>query len=373
MIGTRLGLAVVLLSGILFAQEQETTPQNSARSFPGPDFVLHDEDAGPHANTQDPSVVFGPIESDGHGGAQGSGATYGGSVSVNGGADMVLVTSLSLSGDGKILAVASLPGHIDIWDVENRKKLRTLDGGSEVALSFDGNLLADDSNGIELYDVTSGQLIKEISWAPTESGDKIEGFLFSPDGTLLDVRGNGVDDKIYEVSTGRLLATLTGTQKAQFSQDGSLLIGADYRHLVVWTTKNWKKVRGLPNGPDYVTAIAANPQENLVVIGGPHSARLLRLSTGKEIAEVDLGFINFAAFSRTGRLLLTDGENGFAVWDVSGAQYCSRARLGNGVTALSANDRWLASAPQGGGTAVAIWNVQTALDACGVPASARDH
>ncbi len=357
-------LAVCVLPTLLLAQDKTAALQGVIKSFPEPDFVLRDGDLKP----QKGGVVFGPVESDGKGGSRGSFAIYGGS-------SLIQVGSLSFSGDGKILAVGSTPGRVDLWDVENRKKLRTLKGGTTVALSADGRLLAKNGNGIELCDVATGKIEKRIPWAimTSEPGvqNTINNLVFNPAGTLLDVTANGKDDSVYDVSSGQLVATLTNTQRAQFSRDGALLIGGNAKHLIVWNTKDWTKVSDLPNGPDYVTAIAAFPEKDLVVVGGPKVIRLIRLSSGKEIAKLGIGYTNFAAFNQSGTLIFTYPGSSFAVWDVSGKEYCSRPHIGNGTVALSPDDRWLAAAPVNGGTTVAIWNIQRALDACGIPASAK--
>ena len=357
-------LAVLVLPALLLAQDKAAAPQDAVKSFPGPDFVLRDKDLKPPKG----GVVLGPMESDGKGGTKGSFSIYGGS-------SLIQVGSLSLSGDGKVLAVGSTPGRVDLWDVDNRKKLRTLEGGTTVALSSEGRLLAKDGNGIELCDVATGKLEKRIPWVLKTSKpgvqNTIDNLVFNPAGTLLDVTANGEDDSVYDVSSGQLLATLTNTQGAQFSRDGAFLIGGNAKHLIVWNTKDWSKASDLPNGPDYVTRIAVFPPKDLVVVGGPNAARLLRLSSGEELAMVGAGYTNFAAFNQSGTLIFTYTSRGFAVWDTSGKQYCSRPDIGNGTVALSADDRWLAAAPVNGGTTVMIWNVQNALDVCGVPASMR--
>ncbi len=357
---------MLFLPGLLVAQNQQTGSQGATKSFPGPDFVLRDKDLKPPKG----GVVLDPMESDAKGRTKGSFAIYGGS-------SLIQVVSLSLSGDGKVLAVGSTPGRVDLWDVDNRKKLRTLEGGTTVALSSDGRLLARNGNGIELFDVATGKLEKRIPRAlkSPKPGvqNTVQNLAFNPAGTLLDVTANGEDDAVYDVSSGQLLATLTNTQRAQFSRDGALLIGGNAKHLIVWNTKDWSKVSDLPSGPDYVTRIAAFPPRDLVVVGGPKAARLLRLSSGEELAKVGSGYINFAAFNQSGALIFTYASNSFAIWDTSGKQYCSRPDIGNGTVALSADDRWLAAAPVNGGTTVMIWNVQNALDVCGVPASTNGH
>jgi len=288
---------------------------------------------------------------------------------VYGGSGEIQVSSLSFSGDGKLLAIGSTPGRIDLWDVESKKKLRALDGGSTVGLSRDGRLLAKDGkdgDGMELYDVGSGRLQRRISRILKRAENTVEKFEFSVDGSLLDVTANGDDDMVYDVSSGKLLATLTNTKHAQFSNDGSLMIGGNYQHLIVWNTKDWTKVRDLPNGPDYVTRVAAFPEEDLVVVGGPKVAQLRRLDSGEEVARVGAGYTNFAAFNSSGTLIFTySASSGFTVWSTSGGRFCSRPELGNGTVALSADGRWLAAATKNDGATIMIWNMQSALVACG--------
>jgi hypothetical protein len=139
--------------------------------------------------------------------------------------------------------------------------------------------------------------------------------------------------------------------------------------LIVWRTKDWSKVSDLPNGPGYVTAIAPFPEKDLVVVGTSERARLVRLSSGEELAKVGTGYTHFAAFNHTGTILFTYPTSGFAVWDAKGKEYCEGSNVANGTMALSPDDRWLAAGVVDGGTAVAIWKVQNVLNVCGGPAS----
>ena len=197
------------------------------------------------------------------------------------------------------------------------------------------------------------------------SGGTILRLTFDSTGTRLLVSANGKGDTVFDVTTGQQLAVLKNTQEAQFSRDGSLVIGGNGKHLVVWSTKDWTQIHDLPNGPDYVTRFAVRPENDLVVIGGPKSARLVRLSSGEDIAKIGEGYTNFAAFDQTGSLVLTYTSSGFAVWETTGNRLCGASDVGNGRMALSANDRWLASAPVGKITDVTIWDAQALLRACG--------
>ncbi|HEY6389007.1 MAG TPA: hypothetical protein VIX91_25295 [Candidatus Acidoferrum sp.] len=356
-------VAFVALATPGLAQEK-APPQSAANSFPGPDFILRDKDL----KTQKGGVVLGPMESDGKGGTKGSFAVFGGP-------SLIQVGSLAFSADGKILAVGSTPGRVDLWDVDTRKKLRTVEGGSTIALSPDGRKLAKDGNGIEIRDAANGKLLRRIPWSLTTSTPGVQRTIkrleFNPSGNLLLVSSNGENDLVFSVSSGELVATLTATQQGQFSRDGAFVAGGNAKHLIEWNTKDWTKVSDVPNGPDYVTQIAAFPERDLAVVGGPKNARLVHMSSGEEVAKVGQGYTNFAAFSDDGTLILTYSSSRFGVWDTTGKQYCYKEDLGNGTVALSADSRWLAAAMVNGGTSVAIWNLRSALSACGVPPPAK--
>jgi WD40 repeat protein len=345
-------LPALFCSIMSFAQE---APPPSTKPFPPPDFTLHDASR----QEEKPHTVLGPMTTDKQGKVSGSFAVYGGS-------SLIQVSSLSFSTDGKLLAVGSTPSIVDIWDVEKRKKIHSFDYGATVALSPDGRSLATDGRDVRVWDVESGKLLKSMKW----TGGTIWRLNFDNTGTRLLVRANGKEDTVFDVTTGQLLAVLKNTQEAQFSRDGSFVIGGNGKHLIVWSTKDWSQIRDLPNGPDYVTRFAVRPENDLVVIGGPKSARLVRLSSGEDIAKVGDGYTNFAAFDQSGLLVLTYTSSGFAVWDTKGTRLCGASGVGNGTMALSANDRWLASAPVGKITDVTIWDAQVLLRACGASPSA---
>jgi WD40 repeat protein len=349
------GALSLLLLPVASAQESSSPGQGAPKVFPGSDFVLRDKNVKP----QKSGLVLGPPQSDGKGGTKGSFAIYGGGLQIE-------VSSLSFSGDAKLLAVGSTPGSVDLWDVENRKKLRTLAGGSSVSLTTDGRLLAKDGKGIELYDLASGQLIRTIERPPKKTDNTIQRLEIDPTATFLDVTANGEDDLVYDVSSGKLLATLTDTKHASFSRDGALLFGGNSRHLIVWRTKDWSKVGDFPNGHGYVTATAMFPERDLVVVGSSQMARLLRLSSGEELATVGTGFTHFTAFNESGTLIFTYTSEGFSVWDSSGKRYCSAPHIANGTTAISADGRWLAGGIVEGANSINVWNLPTALAACGV-------
>ena len=319
-----------------------------SRGFPKPDFLLHTE-----LNDEKPHTVLGPMKTDSQGRTTGSFAVYGSS-------SLVQVTSLSFSGDGKSLAVGSTPGTVDIWDMETRTRLGSFAAGSTVALSPDGRLLATDGNDIRIWEVSSRKVLTRMPWG----GATIRRMSFDPSGTWIVVRANGKNDTVYDVKAGQEIVSLTNTQEAEFSRDGLIVIGGNAKHVISWSTKDWSQTRDLSNGPDYVTRFAVNPSKDLVIVGGPNSARLMRLSSGEEVAKLGTGYTNFAAFDRTGSLIFTYTASGFGVWDTAGKLLCSAKDVGNGTMALSDDNRWLAASPVGGGRDVTLWKVENIFKTC---------
>jgi WD40 repeat protein len=320
--------------------------QDATSVLPKPNFVLHDK----NLHSEKPHTTLSPN----------------GSFTIGAGTSSIEVSSLSFSADGKLLAVGSTPGIVDVWNVQTKQKLRAFKGGTAVALTLDGQTLEKDGNGIEIIDMASGKIKRTIPWASgMGSGDHtIQSVSFSPNGTQLLVASNGQDLKVIDVVNGTLLATLTNTKRGTFSPDGSLVIGGDYRHLMTWSTAKWEVVRDLPNGPDYVTTVAADPAKDIQVIGGPKSARLLKLATGEQLAIVGDAFTNFAAISNDGSLIFTYTSHGFAIWDARGRLRCLKPGNGYYTMAISPDNHWLAAAPSNQLTDVAVWDLTEVIATC---------
>jgi len=109
------------------------------------------------------------------------------------------------------------------------------------------------------------------------------------------------------------------------------------------------------------------------VVGGPKSARLLNLSSGKQIAQVGVGYTNFASFDQPGSLVFTYMSSGFSVWDTAGKKFCSQSDMGNGTIALSPNGTWLAAGQVNRATDILVWNVHEILAVCSADDETSRH
>src|SRR5262249_33060864 len=251
-----LGLLALAISTVVVDHNWGAPKQEAASGLPAPSFILHDKTLHP----QKPRTILGPN----------------GSFTVSAGTSMIEVSSLSFSADGKLLAVGSTPGIVDVWNLETREKVHAFKAGTAVALSSDGRILEKDGNGIEIIELPSGAVKRTIPWSSGMGSEDhtIQSVIMSPNNTQILVASNGQDLKVFDVTSGALLATLTNTKRGTFSPDGALVIGGDYRHLMTWNVRNWEVVRDLPNaGPGYVTTVAADPAHDIEVVGGSKSAR----------------------------------------------------------------------------------------------------
>ncbi len=90
-------------------------------------------------------------------------------------------TAIALSKDGSVMAAIGWREKLVVWNTQTGVELRswpaTIDRGTALAaISPDGTKVSD---GNHLWDVATGELLKELS------GDRDEGLAFSPDGATL--------------------------------------------------------------------------------------------------------------------------------------------------------------------------------------------
>ena len=183
------------------------------------------------------------------------------------------------------LAVSSSWGNADllVWDVPTGRKLRTLKGHSgyvgAVVFSPDGKSLAsggDDS--VRLWDVEKG-----VARATLRGHKKgVESVAFSGDGRRL--ASGSFDDtaKVWDVATGRLLATLECDEPVlavAASADGKLVATAAARwgggfydqapaEVRVWDVAAGRATITLPEQPGQVFGLAFTPDGKSLVTAG---------------------------------------------------------------------------------------------------------
>ena len=214
------------------------------------------------------------------------------------------VTVVAFSPDGTKLAAASgfhFPGMLKFWDVETGRNIATLqvqEGSvNSVAFSPDGTKLAWAGR---LWDVETKQQLDILR-------DKgLSNVAFSPNGKILAGTGIGAIErtrtgvvKLYNVETGRLLNTLTATQRTKlrewtkrvssiaFSPNGQLLASgsADDGTIRLWDVETGQNTATFTEkqGNGNSMCVAFSPDGTKLAVGSAEGIKLLEVPTGKHI------------------------------------------------------------------------------------------
>ena len=156
--------------------------------------------------------------------------------------------------DESILAVGNEKGAIRLEDPSNGKTLKTLCGHTVrddrvflLAFSPDGTLLV--SNTVEkplsLWDVTSGKLLKTLTQAP-----KLAGILqFSNDGKTLACQSSSGYIELWDVDTQTLRTTFDEVHALAFSSDSKIVTGANKKgEIKVWDSETGDEISSFSTG-----------------------------------------------------------------------------------------------------------------------------
>jgi WD40 repeat protein/subtilase family serine protease len=197
---------------------------------------------------------------------------------------------------------------------------------TSVAFSPDGSLIASgsDDRTIKLWRVSDGALVRTL----TGHTGGVTSVAFSPDGRLL-ASGSGLGDRtirLWRVSDGALVRTLTGhtdwVNSVAFSPDGSLLAsGSRDRTIRLWRVSDGALVATLTGHTGGVTSVAFSPDGSLIASGsGDNTIKLWRVSDGALVATLigHTDWVNSVAFSPDGSLLASGSrDRTIRLWRVS--------------------------------------------------------
>jgi len=270
--------------------------------------------------------------------------------------------SVAFSSDGK--TVASANGHslevpvspndtVQLWDTGTGKKIATLEGHTNfvmsVAFSPDGKTVASGSGDrtVRLWDVASRKntaILKGHSDIPTPFGSLPRGIsvTFSPDGKTLASGDNDTNIvKLWDVATGKELATLNGWGPVAFSPDGKTLASGSGRELapspdlpsgkklatgpvLLWDVATRKNIAKLEGHTHLVSCVAFSPDGKTLASGSAdNTVRLWNVSTGKSTATLKdhADWVSSVAFSPDGKTLASGSRDGtIKFWDVPPAK-----------------------------------------------------
>jgi WD40 repeat protein len=243
---------------------------------------------------------------------------------------LILGGRTAVSRDGRWLALARDGKDMQIVHASSGKMTRKLLGSSKfccVAFSPDGRFVAggdvstptSTSRGrLHLWDVATGKAIHVVYG----HGDLVRAVAFSPDSKTVATGSDGV--RLWDVSTGvqvRRFPHGRSIDAIAFTPDGKAMAAAG-QGAVVWEVATGKELLRTAAG-DFVSGLAVSPDGRLLATGGRDKiVRLWDLATGTELVALTghLGVVHVLAFTPDGKHLASgSADTTILIWDVHAA------------------------------------------------------
>ncbi|KIK44990.1 hypothetical protein CY34DRAFT_78751 [Suillus luteus UH-Slu-Lm8-n1] len=237
------------------------------------------------------------------------------------------VYSIALSPNGKTVVSGSDDGKVKLWDVETGKVIQRWTGHTQgvtsVCWSAGGDRVVSGS-----YDGTARV------WNATETGETIleikTGHMhvwavkYSPDDTQIATGGYNEDAaKIWDAKTGKRIKTLKHDSiicSLAWTSDGKKLITGSLRLIRIFDTATWRQISTLKGHQDFVSTITLSHNNRLLAsTSDDYTARIWNLDTNLPVGPPlqHNGWVECAAFSRNGRVLVTGGrDKNVYPWDI---------------------------------------------------------
>lgn len=248
------------------------------------------------------------------------------------------LSSVALSPNGQLMAVATAEGQIDIRRIQADQ--------SNVLVHRIQNWRSGIAPDAVLSEVlppaevppseTNPELPQTESIVPEDSLSSrasplranrepiaIRQLVFSPNSRLLMAIANDFTVRLWDVESGELLHALRGheatVQQAQFSPNGEWVVSASWdRSVRVWQVETGKLVKSFAH-PDAVNSASFSPDsQQLVTAGWDGIARVFKVSSEEQqlvLAEHQQAVMD-ASFSPDGQRIVTAGADGTAyLWN----------------------------------------------------------
>ncbi len=277
------------------------------------------------------------------------------------------MTEVHFSPDGGRLATAATDTGLTIRDAATLRPLVRLPSGQVFAVAFssDGRLLAAGGVGgtARMWDTTSGALLAEIPG----HGESLNALAFDPTDKVVASAGSNGVVKVWRADAARPLRELRGHRGSvsaiAFSPDGRHIATASVDQTArVWDARDGRQLRVMRGHRQPVWFVTFLPRGRVATAGADGTLRIwnaLPKRTTKELRG-HRAVVNDVAFARDGSRLATASSDGTArLWNVAtGRLVRTLGRRQGDVTAVrfSPDGRLLLSV---GSDQARLWDART--------------
>ncbi|MGA2298296.1 MAG: T9SS type A sorting domain-containing protein [FCB group bacterium] len=249
---------------------------------------------------------------------------------------MGCINDVSISPDGKNMAVAGGSGRIHIWDIDKSEIVKTfykkIGYIVKVVYSRDGSMIACASKDeIVIFDTKTGNIVKDYHNFDSLTF-YINDFTFSPDGNKIILGGyNHV--LIFDLQKETIIKNVTlsddeDVNNVSFSPDGKILaISSEYttdnfeqkNYIILYDAGNYDSLRSFVDDVWSLSYVSFSPDSKYItVISGGNGIKLWDVQTGsrtKIIAENVMFYQNqcIPNFNPDGSLIATS----YGIWDIN--------------------------------------------------------